>query len=216
MSTENYVQYLPPIQDQLESLDSQDMAACGEELPKTLKQRIVQKEFCVSPQDVLAVLKDNAECKSLVLDQQAKIDNLTGQIDRLSLLVTSSLQHLPVPVNPQAPTQAGVGLCPRHAPTTTTTTTTVTITGSPTTAVYSTAPVYLASTLAAYSMAPASMSSTSLPLTLHFQMLQGYFRGSGGPAASKDLYCVTSRLASGVSGNSLPDSLRSSTGFGLP
>ena len=81
--------------------------------------------------------------------QQAKIDSLTGQIVRLSLLVTSSLHRLPnassgllPPVSPHVPTEGSTQVPARigggglflsnytHTPTsTTTTTTTVTVMG---------------------------------------------------------------------------------------
>ena len=61
VSTENYVQYLPLIQNELGNLDSDNMAARGDSLPKTPKREIIQKKFCMSPSDVLAVLKDSVE-----------------------------------------------------------------------------------------------------------------------------------------------------------
>ena len=64
VSSEDYIQYLPAIQGKLETADRALAMASGDRHPKTPKQGLVQKEFCM--RDVLTVLKDNSECKTLV------------------------------------------------------------------------------------------------------------------------------------------------------
>ena len=69
VSEDNYLQYLQPVQP--------NMAVMSTPSSGTVSEPTIP----MSPKDVMAVLKDNAECKHLIYDQQAQLDNITGQIE---------------------------------------------------------------------------------------------------------------------------------------
>ena len=80
VSPDDYVKYLPPLDTVLE-----------EARAATPARTEFNEDFSMSPSDVMAVLKDNAECKRVLREQKSQLENLTSQIDRLSILVTSNM-----------------------------------------------------------------------------------------------------------------------------
>ena len=74
-SADNYIKYLPAVQQ----------GATEPSTPPSTKHDT--KDFTMSPQDVMAVLRDNAECRRIMTDQQSQLDEISGQISRLSLLI---------------------------------------------------------------------------------------------------------------------------------